>query len=75
MWDSGPSSQPHFDPFFTTARKGGTGLGLHIVYSLITQTMMGRIRCESQEDQGTQFVMELPVNNPHKPEEEPTTIG
>ncbi len=37
-----------FDPFFTTRRgAGSTGLGLHIVYNLITRTLGGRIDLES----------------------------
>ncbi|MEZ4709930.1 MAG: HAMP domain-containing sensor histidine kinase [Caldilineaceae bacterium] len=51
-----------FDPFFTTARhRGGTGLGLHIVYNLITQKMQGTIRCASSPGQGVRFVIKLPL--------------
>ncbi|MCB0061403.1 MAG: hybrid sensor histidine kinase/response regulator [Caldilineaceae bacterium] len=54
-----------FEPFFTTARhNGGTGLGLHIVYSLVTQKLGGQIRCESRQNQGTTFVLELPTRAP-----------
>jgi C4-dicarboxylate-specific signal transduction histidine kinase len=45
-----------FDPFFTTRRdEGGTGLGLHIVYNLVTQQLDGRMMLESREGQGTAF--------------------
>jgi signal transduction histidine kinase len=51
-----------FEPFFTTRRiHGGTGLGLHIVYNLITQKLKGTIRCESELNKGTTFILELPT--------------
>ena len=51
-----------FDPFFTTARnRGGTGLGLHIVYNLITQKLKGSIHCKSQVGAGTTFSLNLPL--------------
>jgi signal transduction histidine kinase len=51
-----------FETFFTTKRgQGGSGLGLHIVYNLVTQKLGGTIRCESQVGTGTKFVIELPV--------------
>ncbi|KPA13929.1 protein containing Signal transduction response regulator, receiver region [Candidatus Magnetomorum sp. HK-1] len=50
-----------FEPFFTTARSsGGTGLGLHIIYNLITQTLKGKIHCKSEEGKGTKFIIQLP---------------
>src|SRR5690606_22350849 len=43
-----------FDPFFTTARhRGSTGLGLHIVYNLVTNKLQGRIDVESRPGVGT----------------------
>lgn len=50
-----------FDPFFTTRRgSGGSGLGLNIVFNLITRKLLGRIGCESQLGKGATFHLELP---------------
>lgn len=50
-----------FDPFFTTARgKGGTGLGLHIVYNIVTQILHGGIKMKSEPGQGTTFILHFP---------------
>jgi signal transduction histidine kinase len=52
-----------FEPFFTTARdKGGSGLGLHIIYNLVTQNLKGTIFCESEINVGTKFTIALPVD-------------
>jgi predicted ATPase/signal transduction histidine kinase/tRNA A-37 threonylcarbamoyl transferase component Bud32 len=54
-----------FEPFFTTNRHGGgTGLGLHIVFNLVTHKLKGTIRCESVERQGTTFYLEIPNKDP-----------
>ncbi|MEH2119209.1 trifunctional serine/threonine-protein kinase/ATP-binding protein/sensor histidine kinase [Nostoc sp.] len=51
-----------FEPFFTTARhRGGTGLGLHIVYNLVTQKLRGRIDVQSEAGKGTLFIVTLPL--------------
>jgi signal transduction histidine kinase len=50
-----------FDPFFTTNRAhGGSGLGLHIVYNLVTQTLRGSIRVQSEPGEGTRFILTMP---------------
>ncbi|MBF0270557.1 MAG: HAMP domain-containing histidine kinase [Magnetococcales bacterium] len=51
-----------FEPFFTTARhKGGSGLGMHIVFNLATATLGGEIRCQSAPGQGTAFTITFPA--------------
>ncbi|MCQ2603950.1 MAG: PAS domain-containing sensor histidine kinase, partial [Spirochaetia bacterium] len=50
-----------FDPFFTTKRGlGGSGLGMNIVYNLVTRTLGGDIRCESSVGGGSRFYIRLP---------------
>jgi signal transduction histidine kinase len=50
-----------FNPFFTTRRsEGGTGLGLHIVYNLVTQQLGGRMMLDSRPGQGTTFRIIIP---------------
>jgi signal transduction histidine kinase/ligand-binding sensor domain-containing protein len=50
-----------YDPFFTTNKKIGTGLGMHIVYNLVTQKLRGSIECISGPGQGVIFKMQIPV--------------
>ncbi len=51
-----------FEPFFTTKRgHEGSGLGLHIIYNLVTQKLGGTMYCESTEGKGTRFVMTFPL--------------
>lgn len=50
-----------FDPFFTTRRdQGGTGLGLHIVYNIVTSRLGGRVELDSDSGQGTRIHIVLP---------------
>lgn len=51
-----------YDPFFTTNRQhGGTGLGMHIVYNLVTQKLKGRIQCSSKPGAGVEFQLRIPL--------------
>lgn len=50
-----------FDPFFTTRRgAGGTGLGLHVVYNLVTGPLGGQITVDSKPGQGCRFTIIFP---------------
>lgn len=56
-----------FDPFFTTRLDEGTGLGLHIVFNIVTRTLGGRVCCESVPGQGATFTMTIPMSSPASP--------
>lgn len=64
--DSGWGIKPEnltkiFEPFFTTKRgEGGSGLGMHIVYNLVTQSLNGCIECSSTLGKGTTFIITFP---------------
>ena len=51
-----------FEPFFTTNKKIGTGLGMHIIYNLVTQKLNGTICCESESNIGTRFIIKMPLD-------------
>ena len=54
--------QKVFDPFVTTSRgEGGSGLGLHLVYNLVTQALKGNISVVSELKSGAQFTIEFPA--------------
>lgn len=50
-----------FEPFVTSKRNaGGTGLGMNIIYNIVTQKLKGTIRVASQINRGTVFKIRLP---------------
>lgn len=49
-----------FDPFYTTDLQQGMGLGMHLVFNLITHRMGGSIECESPVGHGIHFHIEIP---------------
>jgi two-component system NtrC family sensor kinase len=50
-----------FDPFFTTRRgSGGSGLGAHILYNLVTGALGGTVKVDSAPGQGLQYHLRFP---------------
>ncbi|ARU56254.1 signal transduction histidine kinase [Oleiphilus messinensis] len=61
------TSKKVFEPFFTTNREnGGSGLGMNIVYNLVTQKLHGRIDLKSSLGVGTEYTILVPkdIGNP-----------
>lgn len=52
-----------FEPFFTTHMQQGSGLGMHIVYNIITQKLGGEISLESKLGEGVRFTITIPTKN------------
>ncbi|WP_448562869.1 ATP-binding protein [Trichothermofontia sp.] len=51
-----------FDPFFTSKPIGkGTGLGLAISYQIVVDRHGGSLTCQSQSNEGTQFLIQIPI--------------
>jgi two-component system, NtrC family, sensor kinase len=69
--DNGPGIpedvQKHlFEPFFTTKSVGkGTGLGLSIAHHIVVEKHQGQLQCISQPNQGTQFLISIPISSPN----------
>lgn len=56
-----------FDPFFTTKLgTGGSGLGMHIVHSIVTNVLGGQIEVRSSAGQGTEMLIRLPLVAPQR---------
>jgi len=51
------------EPFFTTNKQKGTGLGMHIVFNLVTQKLNGELKISGQEGQGVKFFIKIPLSN------------
>jgi len=53
-----------YEPFFTTKRGlGNTGLGMHIVFNLVTQSLNGSINCTSEIGHGAEFSIKFSANS------------
>ena len=52
-----------FEPFVTTKRgQGGSGLGTHVIYNLVTQVLGGHIHCDSEPGKGVHFQITAPMS-------------
>ncbi len=52
-----------FEPFYTTKRgAGGSGLGTHLVYNLVTSSLNGKITIKSQLGKGLAYLIKFPVS-------------
>ncbi|SDH62986.1 signal transduction histidine kinase [Vibrio xiamenensis] len=50
-----------FEPFYTTKRgKGGSGLGLNLVFNLVKQKLKGELEFDSEPGKGVHFTIKLP---------------
>ena len=51
-----------FEPFSTTKRgEGGSGLGMHLVYNLVTQALKGTIQLDATRNDGATFIIDFPI--------------
>ncbi len=56
-----------FDPFFTTKMgEGGSGLGMNLVYNIVTSVLGGTITITSEPGQGAEVKIMLPVKAPQE---------
>lgn len=60
------ASLPHiFEPFYTTKLgRGGSGLGMYIVYNLVHNVLSGSLTVHSEEGRGTRIALDLPCVAP-----------
>lgn len=65
-----------FEPFFTTRRdEGGSGLGLHLVYNLVTGVLGGTVELDTAAGQGCRFIIVLPCVAPQASQAEKAQAG
>jgi PAS domain S-box-containing protein len=74
--DDGPGMAPKqlehiFEPFHTSNKEWGTGLGLYITHDIVTKNLGGQIRVKSEVGKGTTFTVELPRARRENPNPSP----
>jgi two-component system NtrC family sensor kinase len=50
-----------FQPFFTSGKESGTGLGLYITHEIVSKNLGGEITVQSEQGKGTTFTVEIPT--------------
>jgi len=51
-----------FEPFYTTKRgQGGSGLGMNLVYNLVTTTLNGKVSAQSEAGKGLHLLIQFPI--------------
>lgn len=51
-----------FEPFYTTKRgQGGSGLGAHLIFNLVTQSLQGKVSVSSEPGQGLCYQFRIPL--------------
>ena len=64
IWMSDETIARLFEPYFTT-KASGTGLGMTLVYKIVKE-FSGDIHVKSEENNGTTFIIELPIPQTEK---------
>ncbi len=49
-----------FEPFYTSGKESGTGLGMYITHGIVSKNLGGQITVQSEQGKGTTFTVELP---------------
>ena len=63
---SAEEKEKFFEPFYTTKRaEGGSGLGTHVMYNLVTQSLNGHISFVAKEESGLALQIKIPINGGH----------
>lgn len=65
-----------FEPFYTTKRgKGGSGLGAHLLYNLVTQVLCGQISASSHINAGLTYDIRFPIHSRTKDKKDDVIVS
>ena len=63
-----------YDPFFTTDLQAHIGLGMHILYNLVTRKLNGEVECHSDPNHGVHFRLTFPLSPEPDPADPPIPV-